>query len=163
MSELHQADRRAQLQDLHKQLRQCSQVPLAEVRDGAEIGHVAGHDHHEVGALPGRLLDPPRRVDAAGIAVQQQRRHQAWMKRRLTQTARIAGFDLAKVEALAHQRHDQPRQVVLWHIVLNARRQQLRLIDLPRAEMLAHAPGQNPTRPRKSSDYSDRLLVPDDR
>jgi DNA-binding CsgD family transcriptional regulator len=24
--------------------------------------------------------------------------------------------------------------------------------------MLAHAPGQNPTRPRKSSDYSDRLL-----
>ena len=75
------------------------------------------------------------------------------------QCARVAGLDLAQVEVLAHQGNNEARWVILRHIVLHARRQQLRRVDLPAAIMLAHAPGQNPTRLRKSSDYSDRLLA----
>ncbi|MDX2159450.1 MAG: hypothetical protein SFW09_23335, partial [Hyphomicrobiaceae bacterium] len=47
----------------------------------------------------------------------------------------------------------------LRHIILDARRQQLRLVDLPGAIVFAHTPGQNPTRTGKSTDYSDRLLA----
>ena len=39
----------------------------------------------------------------------------------LTEPARVAAGDARQIEALPHQRHDQPRQVVLRHIVLHAR------------------------------------------
>jgi hypothetical protein len=44
--------------------------------------------------------------------------------------------------------------VLFRHVILHRCRQQLRLVDLPGAIVLAHAPGQNPTRAGKSTDYS---------
>ena len=49
--------------------------------------------------------------------------------------------------------------MILGHIILHARRQKLRLIDLPWPEMLAHGQNQNQTRRQNASDYSDRLLA----
>jgi hypothetical protein len=51
------------------------QMPPAEVGDGAQVGRVCGHDHHEVRALGARFGDAARGVEAAHVAVQQQRRH----------------------------------------------------------------------------------------
>src|SRR5579883_1141700 len=51
----------------------------------------------------------------------------------------------------------QPRQVVLRHIVLHARRQKLCLVDLPGAKFLAHKPTKNHTPRLLTSEYSDRL------
>jgi hypothetical protein len=156
--ELHQPGRATQLENLHEQLGQSSQVPFAEVGDGAEVRRVPGNDHHEVGALGARLGDAPRGVEAAGVGVEQQRRHQRRVERRLAEVAIVAGLDLRKVEALANQRHYEARLMILRHVVLHARWQQLCLVDLPAAVVFAHAPGQNPTRARKSTDYSDKLL-----
>ena len=92
----------------------------------------------EVDPFARRLGDPARRVDAVAIAVQQQRRHHRRVKRRLPALARIRGFDLTKVEMLEHKRQNEASQMVLADKVLNARRQQQRLIDRPGPEGLAH-------------------------
>ncbi|MFZ5712838.1 MAG: hypothetical protein ACOY3N_08360, partial [Bradyrhizobium sp.] len=44
---------------------------------------------------------------------------------------------------------------------LHIRRQKQRLIDIPGAKILAHSPSLNQTRSELNSDYSDRLLDPD--
>src|SRR3954447_15501902 len=44
------------------------------------------------------------------------------------------------------------------HEVLHIRRQKQRLIDIPRAKILAHRPRLNQTRSELNSDYSDTLL-----
>ena len=157
--EPHQTGLLGQLQHLHEQSRQRLQMPSAEFRERAEVRWVACRDHHEVGALHGRLGDPPRRVDAARIAMQKQRRHHPRIEGGLAEHAPVAAGNRRQIKLLPDQRHDQPRQVVLGHIVLHTRRQKLRLIDLPRAKVLAHGPARNQTRPNLTSDYSDRLLV----
>ncbi len=157
--ELHQAGLLGKLQHLHEQRGQRLEVPVAELRDRAEVRRVARHDHHEVRTLYRRLGDPARRVDAARIAVQKQRRHQPRVERRLTEPARVAASNRRQIKLLPDQRYDQPRQVVPRHIVLHARRQKLRLVNLPGAKFLAHGPARNQTRPHLTSHYSDRLLV----
>src|SRR6202453_3177080 len=133
-------------------------MPPAELADRAEVGRIARHDHHEVRPLHRRPGDPPRRVEAARIAVQKQRRHHPRVKRRLPQPAPVAAAHRGKVKLLSNQRHDQPRQMLLGHVVLHARRQKLRFIDLPGTKVLAHGYATNQTRPNLTSDFSDRLL-----
>jgi hypothetical protein len=48
--------------------------------------------------------------------------------------------------------------MAFWNEVLHIRRQKQRLIDIPRAKILAHSPRLNQTRSELNSDYSDRLL-----
>src|SRR5580700_4269335 len=134
-------------------------MPPAELADRAEVGWIARHDHHEVRPLHRRPGDPPRRVEAARIAVQKQRRHHPRVKRRLPQPAPVAAAHRGKVKLLSNQRHDQPRQMLLGHVVLHARRQKLRFIDLPGTKVLAHGYATNQTRPNLTSDFSDRLLA----
>jgi len=156
--ELHQPRLPGQLQHLHEQPGQRREMPPAKLRDGAEVRRVARHDHHAIGALHGRPGDPPRGVDAARVGIEQKRRHHARIERRLPEPARVAGREGREIEALPDQRHDQPRQVGRRHVVRDARRQQLHLVDLPGAKMLAHDPARNQTRGNLGSDYSDRLL-----
>jgi len=66
---------------------------------------------------------------------------------------------LAQIEALSDERNNQPGQVVLSHVILNARRQQMRLVNLPGPKLLAHGHAKNQTRRDLASDYSDRLLA----
>ena len=73
------------------------------------------------------------------IAVQQKRHHHPRVKRRLPEPAHIAARDLLEIKALPHQPNDKPRDVVLGHEVLHARRQKQRLIDIPGAKVLAHS------------------------
>src|SRR6266700_2038807 len=102
--------------------------------------------------------DPPRRIQPTRIAVQQKRHHHPRVKRRLLEPAHIAARDLLEIEALPHQLDDKPRDMAFWNEVLHIRRQKQRLIDIPRAEILAHSPRLNQTRSELNSDYSDRLL-----
>ena len=91
--------------------------------------------------------------------MQKQRRHHLRGERRLAQPARVAAGDLVQIEALSDDRNDQPGQVVFGHVILNARRQQMRLVDLPGPKLLAHSHPKNQTRRILASDYSDRLLA----
>src|SRR5690606_17124430 len=118
------------------------------------------HDHHEVRTLHRRLRDPPRGVDAARVGMQEQRRHHARIERRLAERAAVAADNPGKIKRFPHERHDQPRQMSRGHIVLNARRQKLCVVDLPGAKILAHKSARNQTRRLLTSDYSDRPLVP---
>ena len=156
---LHQASLLGELQHLHEQAGQALKVPLAELRDGAEVRRITRHDHHEVRPLYRRLGDPPRRIKPARVAMQKQCRHHPRVKRRLTQHARVTAHDRVQIEAFSDQRDNQPRHVVLGHIILHVRRQKLGLIDFPEAKILAHAHNRNQTRTHLTSDYSDRLLV----
>src|SRR5215475_2640138 len=134
-------------------------MPLAEVRDRAEVRRIARHDHHEVRPLHRRPSDPPRRIEAAGVRMQKQPRHHPRVERRLAEPAGVAAGDLAQVEALSDDGNNQPGEVVLSHVVLNVRRQQMRLVNLPGPKVLAHGHAKNQTRRDLTSHYSDRLLV----
>src|SRR3954470_16840768 len=90
--------------------------------------------------------------------MQKQRRHHPRIKRRLTQSARVTAGDRGKIKLFPDKGHDQPRQMVLRHIVLHARRQKLRLINLPAPKIFAHSHAKNQTHSNLTSDYSDRLL-----
>jgi hypothetical protein len=100
--------------------------------------------------------DAARRIEAAHIAVEQQRRHHRRIERRLAEPTRVARANRAEVEAVAHQPQDETRDVALRHKVLHARRQQKLLVNGPEAKMLAHEQRVNQTRPELKSDYSDR-------
>ena len=105
--------------------------------------------------------NPPRRIKSAGIAMQQQRRHQPRIERRRPHTTPVAPHDRRQIEALPHQRYDQPRKVLLRHMILHARRQQLQIVDLPGAKFLAQvSQGIESRLPcRAKAQCSDRLLV----
>ena len=85
MPKLDQIGLLAKLQNLQEETSECFQMSLAEVGDGAEIRRIERHNGHEIDALAARLGDPARGVDAAAIAVKQQRHHQAGIKRRLAE------------------------------------------------------------------------------
>ena len=91
--------------------------------------------------------------------MQEQRRHHPRIERRLAERAPVTSDNPGKIKRFPHERHDQPRQMSLGHIVLNARRQKLCVVDLPGAKILAHKSARNQTRRLLTSDYSDRLLV----
>src|SRR3977135_743932 len=133
-------------------------MPLAEVAAGPEVRRIERHNPHKIVPLPAGLRAPPRPIQATGVAVQQQRHHHPRVKRRLPKPAHIAARDLLEIEALPHQLDDKPRDMAFWNEVLHIRRQKQRLIDIPRAKILAHSPRLNQTRPELNSDYSDRLL-----
>src|SRR3977135_807976 len=133
-------------------------MPLAEVAAGPEVRRIERHNPHKIVPLPAGLRAPPRPIQATGVAVQQQRHHHPRVKRRLPKPAHIAARDLLEIEALPHQLDDKPRDMAFWNEVLHIRRQKQRLIDIPRAKILAHGPTLNQTRPELKSDYPDRLL-----
>ena len=101
----------------------------------------------------------PRRIQPACIAMQQKRNHHPRIERRLAEPTHIAAHDCLEIQALPHQPNDKPRDVVLGHEVPHIRRQKQRLIDIPRAKVLAHSPSLNQTCWDLNSDYSDRLLA----
>src|SRR6266699_3373328 len=133
-------------------------MPLAEVADGSEVRRIQRHYHHKIVPFAASSCDPPRRIQPTRIAVQQKRHHHPRVKRRLPEPAHIAARDLLEIEALPHQLNDKPRDMAFWNEVLHIRRQKQRLIDIPRAKILAHSPRLNQTRSELNSDYSDRLL-----
>jgi len=98
---------------------------------------------HEIDAFPTSLGDPPRRVDPVAIAVEQERRHHRRIERRLPAIDAVDPLDLFQVDLLDHQVQDEPRQVILVDELLNRRRQQHRLIDLPGAVALAHVQAES--------------------
>ena len=140
MAELHQARPVTQRQNLCEQLPQVLQVALAKVGDGAEIGRVERHNAHEINALAAGLGHAPRGVDAAAIPIEQQRRHHHRVERRLASLAGVAGQDLGQVQLIPHDTQHERREMVLGHKVLRGNRQQQRIVDLPGAKCLAHAP-----------------------
>ena len=75
----------------------------------------------------------------------------------LTKPALVAPDDLRQVEALARQSDDELRQMIPWHVIRDRRRQELRLINLPRSKMSAQVAKQINSF-RKCYDYSDTLL-----
>src|SRR3977135_2254280 len=157
-AEFDQPCRRAQLQNLHEQLPERLQMPLAEVADRSKIRRIQRHNHHKIVPLATGLRNPPRRIQPTRIAVQQKRHHHPRIKRRLPEPAHIAARDLLEIEALPHQLNDKPRDMAFRHEVLHIRRQHQCLIEIPGAKILAHSSSLNQTRSKLNSDYSDRLL-----
>ena len=157
MPELHQAGLLAQLQNLREQFAKRLQVPLAKIRDGAEIRRIERHNAHEVDPFPARLGDPARRVAAATVRIEQQRRHHDGIERRLPPLAAVRAGDLGQVDFIPYQAQHKTGEMVLGHEVLHHRWQKQRLIDLPGAKCLAHAHRQNLTRPSCTSKI--RLLL----
>src|SRR5579863_2304588 len=88
--------------------------------------------------------------------MQKQRRHHLRVERRLAEPARVAAGDLAQIKALSDDGNNQPGQVVLSQVILNARRQQMPLVNLPWPKMLAHGHAKNQTRRNLA-----RCFVPD--
>src|SRR5271165_7475144 len=58
-------------------------------------------------------------------------------------------LDLPQIDLLDHQVQDEPRQVILVDELLNRRRQQHRLIDLPGAIALAHEQAESNSSPHR--------------
>jgi hypothetical protein len=138
--ELHQARLLTKKQNLREQAAQCLQVPLAEIRDGAEIRRIETNNAHEIYPFPARLGDPARRVDATAIRIKQQHRHHGGVKRRLAPLAAVGAYDQGEVNGFLSQAQHKAGQMVRTNEVLHRRWQKQRLFDLPGAECLAHVP-----------------------
>ena len=137
-------------------------MPRAELRDGAEIRCIKRHDAHEIDALTARLGNATRGVDAAAVGIEQQRRHHGRVEWRLAPLTAIGAADLDQVQIVSDQAQYKAGEMALSHKILHPRGQKQRLIDLPGAECLAHAAGENLTRASLASKiryYSDRLLA----
>ena len=141
-----------QLQHLQKQPPQSRRMTLPEVGDRAKIWRVVRHDHHEIDPLGAGLRDPPRRIKTRAIGIEQQGRQHARIERRVTKPAFVACDNLRQFEALARQSDDELRQMVRRHIIDDRRRQELRLINLPRSKMSAHVAKELDS-PRKRHHY----------
>jgi hypothetical protein len=139
MPELYEAGLLTQQQHLLEKRAQSLQVPLAEIRYGAEIRHIEPHNAHEIDPLAARLGDPARGVNAAAVGIQQQRRHHDGIKRRLAQLAAIRAGDLAKIDFVPHNAQHKASQMPLGNEIRNCHRQQQRLFNLPRTKCLAHS------------------------
>lgn len=139
MPQLYQTGLLAQLQHLHEQAGQGVQVTSAELRDGPEIGAALRCHRHEVKALFARPCQPPRRIDPAAVPVQQQRRHHPRIKRRIAAYLVIAVEDRRQIQVVADHVADEVRHMSGRYEFLHRTRQQLRLMNLPGAECLAHA------------------------
>jgi hypothetical protein len=123
---------------------------VVKAHDGDVIEAIArAHLAPDARVISATLANPPRRTEAARITVQQQRRQHPRIERRLAERTRLATSDLREIQALADQRQDEPRQVVLRHVVLHVCRQELRLIDLPGAKVLAHGNQKQSDAPTK--------------
>jgi hypothetical protein len=73
----------------------------------------------------------------------------------------IGAADLDQVQIVSDQAQYEAGEMVLGHKILHRWWQKQRLIDIPGAECLAHAAGENLTRASLASKiryYSDRLL-----
>ena len=90
MPELHQPRRPAQAQHLDEQVRQGGEVALAEVGDGAEVRPVQAGDRHDVDPLLAGAGKLTRGVEAAAVAVEQQRHHHAGMVGRVAALLGVA-------------------------------------------------------------------------
>jgi hypothetical protein len=97
-------------------------MPLAEIRDGAEIRRIEPHNAYEIHPLAAPLGAPTRGVDAAAVGIQQQHRHHRRIERRLAPLAAIGASDLGEIEIVPHQAQHQVRKMVLSHKVLHRRR-----------------------------------------
>jgi hypothetical protein len=82
-------------------------------------------------------------------------------EQRLPTIDAVDPLDLFQIDLLDHQVQDEPRQVILVDELLNRRRQQHRLIDLPGAIALAYEQAQSIRRHSASKirDFSDKLLA----
>lgn len=139
MAEPDQSRRLAQTQHLHEKRRQRRQMPLAEVADGAEVRPVQPGHRHNVEALLARPRQLPARINAAAVAVEQQRHQHPRMIGRLALLSLVHAKDRRKVQGFAHRVANEMRQVPGRHKVVNRGRQQPSLIHIPRPKGLAHA------------------------
>jgi hypothetical protein len=114
----------AQFQDLHEQPGKRLQVALAEGRDGAEIRRIERDNAHEIDPLAAGLGDAARRIDAAAIGIEQQRRHHMRVERRLPLLARIGGHDLDQIEFIHDQRQHKTGEMAGGYEVFHRQRQQ---------------------------------------
>src|SRR5262249_18344534 len=130
-----------------------------------KVRRIEPHDAHEIDPFPTRLGDAARGVDAAAVAIKQQRRHHARVERWLAPLRSIGARDLDEIQLFFHQVYHEVGEVILGHEVLHGWRQKLRLVDVPGAKCLAHDASQNLTRDSLASKtsllsdyYSDTLL-----
>ena len=129
-------------------------VDPAERRNRVMVGMQVGRHEAHGNVAEGRPLDPPRREDAVGIAVDQQRQHQPGM------VLRLAACTPRHVECAERHpidsRHYKMRQIVLRQPRLQVRRQKKRLVTAERNE------GGHPSilaiRPKTGYPQSDSLL-----
>ena len=92
------------------------------------------------------------------------RRHHGRVEWRLAPLTAIGAADLDQVQIVSDQAQYKAGEMALDHKILHPRGQKQRLIDLPGAECLAHAAGENLTCASLASKiryYLDRLLGAD--
>ena len=99
-------------------------MALAEARDGAEIRRVERDNAHEIDTLAARPGDAPRRIDAAAIGIEQERRHHMRVERRLALLVRIGGHDLDQIELVHDQGQHETGEMIGSYQILHHQRQQ---------------------------------------
>ena len=105
-----------------------------------KIGPVQAGDGHHVDALLAGAGQLTRGVEAAAVAVEQERHHHAGVVGREAALFRVGLQDGREVEGLAHRVPDEVRQVSWRDELKHGGRQQPALIDVPCAKHFGHRP-----------------------
>jgi hypothetical protein len=140
MAKLHKAGLAAQLQDLPEQAREGRQMPLAELANRAEVRMLHPRHRRKIQPLLAASSDPPRRVDTLTVRIKQQRHHHARMIGRKAALPVVAIHDRRQVQTGPNRVADKVGHVPGRHQILDRRRQQPNLINVPWTKCFAHPP-----------------------
>jgi hypothetical protein len=128
-----------ELEDLDKEGFQSSQVDLAEVADGAEVGDVLADDDAAGDIDVASPHDPPRGAGAGGVAVQQQRDHHPGLEWGLTaKFPLVMGEDRREVEG-GDGVQEEVDEVAFREPVVGRGWEEVGLVGRPIAVGLGHA------------------------
>lgn len=143
MAEPDQPGFPAQPKHLLEQPPQRRQMTLAEIGDRPEVRPLQPGHCHEIDPLLAGPRELTRRINAAAIAVQQQRDHHRRMVRRLPALFGVRAQYLAQIQCLAHRLPNEMRRMIRRHELMDRRRQKPTLIHMPGAKALAHEPRES--------------------
>ncbi len=173
VAEPDEARRPAEPQHLAEQLGERGEVAAPEARHGAEVRPLQPRHRHEIDPLLARPGDPARGVDAAAVAVEQQRHHHPRVVGRVAALLVVGREDHREVERLAHGVADEVREVPGRDQLVRRGRQQPALVHVPGTEGLRHPrresrpprrrerlPGRAPSLSRMCPPWADSFVPP---
>ena len=139
MAQLHQAGPLAQLQHLHKQLPQLSQVSFSKISDAVVVRMLIAAQNSKRHVIISGLFQLPRRHPPRAVSIDQQFHHQRWVVRRPTTTVAFLVLvqNPRKIQRLDHIA-DVQRQVIVAQPLPQIWGQKQLLIHIVSAKCFAH-------------------------
>jgi hypothetical protein len=127
MPQLHQPRASAELKHLDEEAAERFEMSLPEVRDRPVIGTLHARHRSEVEAFDRGARDPPRRIDALRVRVEEKRDHHRRVIGREASFLGVHVVDRRQIKRFAHELPNEVSRMIRRDEVRQRRRKQKRL------------------------------------